>query len=182
MKMLQPSVLHAPQNTFENIKDGKKLCLDTSLVSYKSNIPSQFIWPDHEKPCLKPPELQVPPIDLKAFLSGDPLAISNACSKVNEACKKHGFFLVVNHGVDEKLLAQAHKLIDDFFCMQLSEKLKAQRKLGEHCGYANSFIGRFSSKLPWKETLSFRYFADKSFKSVEEYFVNVMGEDFRQFG
>src|ERR1044072_9927249 len=140
------SMLVAPQNTIENEMEGQKLSSDTSFRSYQSKIPSQFIWPDHEKPCLKPPDLQVPPVDLKGFLSRDPQAMSSACSKVSEACKKHGFFLVVNHGVDTKLIAQAHKLIDDFFCMQLSQKQKAQRKVGEHCGYANSFIGRFCSK------------------------------------
>ncbi|XP_057455290.1 gibberellin 20 oxidase 1-D-like [Lotus japonicus] len=177
------AMLLAPRNTIENIDmDVQKLSSDTSFQSYQSKIPSQFIWPDHEKPCLKPPELEVPTIDLRAFLSGNPQALSTVCSKVNEACKKHGFFQVVNHGVDAKLIAQAHKLIDDFFGMQLSQKQRAQRKIGEHCGYANSFIGRFSSKLPWKETLSFRYSADKSRKTVEEYFVNVMGDDFRQFG
>lgn len=187
MPMLHsPSVLLVPQSTKENgMENGQKLCSDASFLSFQSNnnnIPSQFIWPDHEKPCLAPPELLVPPIDLKGFLSGDPQAMSDACEKVNKACRKHGFFLIVNHGVDTKLLAQAHELLDEFFCMQLSEKQRAQRKLGEHCGYANSFIGRFNSKLPWKETLSFRYSADQSCKSVEDYFVNVMGEDFRHFG
>ncbi|XP_027336887.1 gibberellin 20 oxidase 1-D-like [Abrus precatorius] len=181
MPVPNPSLL-TPQNTIENGMEGEKLKLDASFTPNQDIIPSQFIWPDHEKPCLKPPELQVPPIDMKAFLSGDPQAMSNVCAKVNEACRKHGFFLVVNHGVDNNLIAQTHKLIDDFFCMQLSEKQRAQRKVGDHCGYANSFIGRFSSKLPWKETLSFRYSADKSTKTVEDYFVNVMGEDFRQFG
>ncbi|KHN04099.1 gibberellin 20 oxidase 1-D-like [Glycine soja] len=182
-----PSMLIAPQNTsaenHDNMEGQKQLHhFDESLMPNQSNIPSQFIWPDHEKPCLTPPELHIPPIDLKAFLSGDPQAVSAICAEANEACKKHGFFLVVNHGVDRKLIAQAHKLIDDFFCMQLSQKQKAQRKIGEHCGYANSFMGRFSSKLPWKETLSFHYSADKSSKSVEDYFLNVMGEDFRKFG
>ncbi|WJX92824.1 gibberellin-44 dioxygenase [Trifolium repens] len=183
MQVLNPSMLFAPPNTKENFMNEQKQCFDTSFLPCQiTKIPSEFIWPEHEKPCLTPPKLEVPPIDLKAFLSNDPKAISNACSKVNDACKKHGFFLVVNHGVDKNLIAQAHKLVDDFFCMQLSEKQRAQRKVGEHCGYANSFIGRFSSKLPWKETLSFRYIADESCRTVEDYFVNVMGEDFRQFG
>ncbi|XP_045805107.1 gibberellin 20 oxidase 2-like [Trifolium pratense] len=183
MQVLNPSMLFAPPNTKENFMNEQKQCHDTSFLPCQiTNIPSEFIWPEHEKPCLTPPKLEVPPIDLKAFLSNDPKAISNVCSKVNDACKKHGFFLVVNHGVDKNLITQAHKLVDDFFCMQLCEKQRAQRKVGEHCGYANSFIGRFSSKLPWKETLSFRYTADESCRTVEDYFVNVMGEDFRQFG
>ncbi|MED6132940.1 hypothetical protein PIB30_023487 [Stylosanthes scabra] len=153
-------------------------------MQFQSNIPSQFIWPENEKPCLtKPPEFQVPTIDLKTFLSGDAEAVSEACLQVNEACKKHGFFLVANHGVNAKLIAQAHELMNDFFSLKLPQKQRAQRKFGDCCGYASSFIGRFSSKLPWKETLSFRYSAsDPSKKTVEEYFLSVLGEDFRQFG
>ncbi|KAJ9680839.1 hypothetical protein PVL29_019987 [Vitis rotundifolia] len=161
----------------------QSLVFDASVLKYQSTIPSQFIWPDEEKPCAKPPELLVPPIDLGGFLSADPLAISNATRLVNEACRKHGFFLVVNHGVDAQLVAEAHKNMDDFFNMSLSEKQRAQRKVGDHCGYASSFTGRFSTKLPWKETLSFRYCDDdQSSRTVEKYFSNVMGEDFKHFG
>lgn len=164
-------------------EENRPLVFDASILQFQSNIPLEFVWPDHEKPCSGPPELVIPPIDLKAFLSGDSLAISNAMEQVNLACKKHGFFLVVNHGIDSELVAKAHKYMDLFFGMKLSEKQRAQRKIGEHCGYASSFAGRFSSKLPWKETLSFRYCADEQFPNiVEDYFVNVMGEDFRQLG
>ncbi|KAK7268304.1 hypothetical protein RIF29_21001 [Crotalaria pallida] len=174
-------VLHAPQYPMKNDnKDAQKLTFD--VLQHQPNIPSQFIWPDHDKPSLTLPELDAPTIDIKAFLSGDPQAIAKACAQVNEACKKHGFFHVVNHGVDTKLSTHALDCLDDFFGLQLSEKQKAQRKLGEHKGYANSFIGRFSSSLPWKETISFFHTADPSRKTVEDYFVNAMGEDFRQFG
>jgi len=121
---------------------------------------------------------------LEGFLSGDPQAVSNASRLVNEACKKHGFFQVINHGIDTKLIAKAHQFMDDFFGLHISEKQRAQRKIGDHCGYASSFTGRFSSKLPWKETLSFRYCAGDhpSLKIVQDYIVNAMGEDFKQFG
>ncbi|KAH7524941.1 hypothetical protein FEM48_Zijuj06G0172600 [Ziziphus jujuba var. spinosa] len=160
-----------------NEKEDKGLVFDSSVLQHESNIPSQFIWPDHEKPGSDAPELEVPPIDLKGFLSGDSLAISNASRLVNEACRKHGFFHVVNHGVDPQLIEKAHKYMDLFFGMALSEKQKAQRKIGEHCGYASSFTGRFTSKLPWKETLSLRYCPDEqSSNIVEDYIVNVYQE------
>ncbi|GLT84473.1 hypothetical protein SLE2022_027010 [Rubroshorea leprosula] len=161
----------------------ESLVLDASGLQFKSNIPSEFVWPDHEKPCLHPPQLAIPPIDLGGFLSGDPDVVSTATQLVNEACRKHGFFLVVNHGIDSQLIAKAHEYMDLFFGMQLSQKQRLQRKIGDHCGYANSFTGRFSSKLPWKETLSFRYSADcKNSNIVEDYFLNAMGEDFKHFG
>ncbi|XP_030474376.1 gibberellin 20 oxidase 1-like [Syzygium oleosum] len=155
-----------------------------SILQHQANIPSQFVWPDEEKPSLtEAPELQVPLVDLGGFLSEDPTAVSKASWQVNDACRKHGFFLVVNHGVDPRLINKAHENVDFFFRMQLSMKQRAQRKPGEHWGYASSFTGRFSSKLPWKETLSFCYSADgQSSETVEKYFLNVMGEDFREFG
>lgn len=67
--------------------------------------------------------------------------------------------------------------------MPFLEKQRAGKKAGDISGYASSFTNRFSSKLPWKETLSFRYSADQqSAYKVEDYFSNVIGEDFRQFG
>ncbi|KAH1130041.1 hypothetical protein J1N35_001419 [Gossypium stocksii] len=159
----------------------RPLAFDASILGSESNITSQFIWPDDEKPCLDAPELVIPTIDLGAFLLGDSLAVSKAAEVVNEACKNHGFFLVVNHGVDSGLIDKAHQYMDSFFSLQLSEKQKAKRKVGESYGYASSFVGRFSSKLPWKETLSFQY-CPYTQNIVQHYMVNWMGEDFRDFG
>ncbi|KAF5480326.1 hypothetical protein F2P56_001086 [Juglans regia] len=174
-----------PQPPKEEERDEQKLPLvfDASVLKYQSNIPQQFIWPDEEKPCSDAPELPVPLIDLGGFLSGDPSAAAEASKLVGEACQKHGFFLVVNHGVDAKLIADSHGYMDDFFELPLSTKQRAHRKVGEHCGYASSFTGRFSSKLPWKETLSFRYSADQTSSNVvQEYLCNTMGETFKQLG
>ncbi|XLT11262.1 hypothetical protein HN51_057055 [Arachis hypogaea] len=160
------------------------LVFEASVFSHQLNLPSQFIWPDHEKASIHVPELQVPFIDLGGFLSGDPLAAMEASSLVGEACRKHGFFLVVNHGIDRNLITDAHALMDDFFELPLSQKQRAQRKTGEHCGYASSFTGRFSSKLPWKETLSFQYSADKKHSPnlVKDYLCSKLGKEFEQFG
>ncbi|KAE8681489.1 Gibberellin 20 oxidase 2 [Hibiscus syriacus] len=174
-----PSMPHRPKD------ESKKLVFDAPVFSFQSQIPKEFIWPDDEKPGAgaNPPELKVPLIDLGGFLSGDPAATIEASRLIGEACRQHGFFLVVNHGVDAKLLADAHDYVDNFFELPLSQKQRAQRKLGEDCGYASSFTGRFSTKLPWKETLSLRYSAkNNSSKVVEDYLVNKMGDEFRQFG
>ncbi|XWS35710.1 hypothetical protein CRYUN_Cryun20dG0019900 [Craigia yunnanensis] len=163
------------------MNEHQPLVFDVSILGSESDIPSQFMWPDHEKPCTNVPELVMPTIDLGVLLSGDPLAVSKAAELVNEVCKKHGFFLVVNHGVDSGLIDKAHQYMDLFFGLQVSEKLKTQRKVGENYGYAGSYNGRYSSKLPWKETLSLPYSPDSQ-NIVEQYMVSVMGEDFRQFG
>ncbi|XP_076941649.1 gibberellin 20 oxidase 1-D-like [Bidens hawaiensis] len=174
---MAPVILTSPLET-------NPLIFDASIFQKEANIPSQFVWPDHERPRIEPsPPLNVPPIDMKAFLSGEPLSVANATRLVNSACQKHGFFQVFNHGVDSSLTSEAHKFTNLFFEMPLIEKQKAQRVCGEYCGYASSFTNRFSSKLPWKETLSFRYSAHPNGANiVQDYFLNVMGEDFHDFG
>lgn len=153
------------------------LIFDATVLKHQFNVPPQFIWPDHEKPNPNPPELNVPLIDL----GGTTTAASELASRlVGEACRKHGFFLVTNHGVDPDLIRKAERCMDLFFEKPLTEKQKALRKMGESCGYASSFTGRFSSKLPWKETLSFQY-SDSS-RIVEDYFCNTLGEDFAHLG
>ncbi|KAI4351836.1 hypothetical protein L6164_006146 [Bauhinia variegata] len=167
----------------EHKEEEPPLVFDASVLSNQIHLPKQFIWPDEEKPCLSAPELVVPLVDLGGFLSGDPVAALEASRIVGEACRKHGFFLVVNHGIDSKLISDSHSYMDDFFELPLSRKQRAQRKTGEHCGYASSFTGRFSSKLPWKETLSFQFSDEKnSPKIVKNYLCNTLGEEFERFG
>ncbi|XP_057952537.1 gibberellin 20 oxidase 1 [Malania oleifera] len=163
--------------------DQEPLVFDASVLQHQPNIPQQFIWPEEDKPRADAPELPVPLIDLRGFLSGDSEATAEASRLMDEACQKHGFFLVVNHGVNAKLISDAHWYMNNFFELPLSEKQRAQRKLGENYGYASSFTGRFSSKLPWKETLSFRYSTEKNCSNlIEDYFRNTMGEGFNHFG
>ncbi|XP_042490077.1 gibberellin 20 oxidase 1-D-like [Macadamia integrifolia] len=160
------------------------LVFDSAVLRHQPNIPTQFLWPDEEKPSAEAKELNVPVINLGGFLSGDPVAAMESSKLVGKACEKHGFFHVVNHGVDRRLIADAHRYMDLFFEMPLHEKQRAQRKPGEHTGYAASFTGRFSSKLPWKETLSFRYSADLQLSTNtvdQEYSLSFLGERFRQF-
>ena len=173
-----------PQETTKEQQEQQPLVFDASVLRHQLHIPSQFIWPDEEKACLDEPELLVPFIDLGGFLSGDPVAAAEASRLVGEACQKHGFFLVVNHGIDQRLISDAHLYMEHFFGLPLSQKQRAQRKPGEHCGYASSFTGRFSSKLPWKETLSFQYSADKNSSPtlVKDYLCSKMGNEFEQFG
>ncbi|XP_022970165.1 gibberellin 20 oxidase 1-like isoform X1 [Cucurbita maxima] len=166
----------------EGENDGVPLVFDAAVLRHEQKIPKQFIWPDEDKPIGECPELEVPLIDLSGFVSGDKDSVGEAIRLVGEACQKHGFFLVVNHGVDSKLIAEAHKYMNEFFGLPLCEKQRAQRQAGEHCGYASSFTGRFSSKLPWKETLSFRFSADDSFPNlVLDYLSAKLGDQFVDF-
>ncbi|MQM23401.1 hypothetical protein Taro_056465 [Colocasia esculenta] len=167
---------------------------DAAILQHQADIPAQFVWPDNEKPTpdAAAEELVIPLVDLGGFLrwragggTGDPGPALEVSRQVREACGRHGFFQVVNHGVDEALVAGAHGVMDGFFGMSLREKQWARRMPGESCGYASSFTGRFSCKLPWKETLSFHYSGSSGGEAgtdVLDYFVNTMGPRFRHYG
>ncbi|XP_017697226.2 gibberellin 20 oxidase 1-D [Phoenix dactylifera] len=160
------------------------LVFDAAVLSQRSDIPVEFVWPEEDKPTPDAAEeLSVPLIDLGGFLSGDPTAVAEVSRLVGEACSRYGFFHVVNHGIPSALLAEANRCVEAFFLMPLAEKQRAQRKPGDSCGYASSFTGRFANRLPWKETLSFRFSSSPlSPDIVQDYFVHTLGEDFRHFG
>ncbi|KAG0472717.1 hypothetical protein HPP92_014574 [Vanilla planifolia] len=154
---------------------------DAAMLNRQEEIPPQFVWPEEEKPMPDShEELRLPLIDLSGFMSGRTEAAAQVAREVGEACTEYGFFQVVNHGISEQLLAKAQRCGEAFFLKPLCEKQMAQRKPGESCGYASSFTGRFSSKLPWKETLSFRF--SPSTSVVHDYFVGSLGEEFREVG
>ncbi|CAL9124524.1 unnamed protein product [Musa textilis] len=158
------------------------LVFDAAVLSRQAHIPEQFVWPEEEKPTPDArEELLVPLIDLSAILSGDPAVVATVTESVARACERHGFFHVVNHGIDAGLLAEAHRCVEAFFAMPLARKQMAQRRPGQSCGYSSSFTARFASKLPWKETLSFR-FSPVGDGMVQDYFVGTLGDDFRHFG
>ncbi|GLT49146.1 hypothetical protein SLA2020_227240 [Shorea laevis] len=72
-------------------------------------------------------ELKLPVIDLSS-----PDRVSTADS-IRQACMEHGFFYVVNHGVEEELLNRVFLESKKFFLLPLEEKMKVVRK--EHRGY-----------------------------------------------
>ena len=74
--------------------------------------------------------------------------------------------------------------MDSFFKAPACEKQKAQRTWGESSGYASSFVGRFSSKLPWKETLSFKFSPEEKCQSqaVKDFVSKKMGDEYENFG
>ncbi|CAD6207747.1 unnamed protein product [Miscanthus lutarioriparius] len=173
--MVQQAALGEPLLLQLQPQPPPSLVFDAARLSGVSDIPQQFLWPADESPTPDAAqELPVPLIDL----TGD---AAEVVRQVRRACDLHGFFQVVNHGIDDALLQEAHRCMDAFFTLPLSDKQRAQRHQGDSCGYASSFTGRFASKLPWKETLSFRY-SDEEDDVVVDYFVDKLGEEYRHHG
>ncbi|MQL82065.1 hypothetical protein Taro_014545, partial [Colocasia esculenta] len=168
-------------------KDGScGVAFESSLSENQAyKIPERFVWPRWERPEGSLEELAVPVIDLAGFFQGDERDTLRAAEVVGEACRTHGFFQVTHHGVDARLLRDSLGCLEAFFQLPHSQKLKAQRKPGSTWGYAGAHADRFTSNLPWKETLSVEYQhsdAAGADPRVVQYLTSVLGEEFRQMG
>ncbi|XP_043722172.1 gibberellin 20 oxidase 1-D-like [Telopea speciosissima] len=152
---------------------------DSSLLRKQPKIPREFHWPHRDLGGYAQEELKEPLIDLQGFFLGDQVETKQAAELIRDACMNHGFFQVINHGVDADLIRQAHVHLNSFFNLPINKKLKARRLPGSMWGYSGAHADRFSSKLPWKETLSF---ASHQPPMVVNYFKSLLGEDFEQTG
>lgn len=163
---------------------------DSAQLQKERHLPTEFIWPekdliDHRNDI---GDLNAPIIDLKGFVSGDPVATARAADLVKSACSSHGFFQVINHGVDPKLIQATYDGGDQIFKLSTDKKVSIRRKPHEVDGYSGAHADRYSSKLPWKETYSFWYnLSDEKTKDttdspVVEYFKSTFGEGFEHSG
>ncbi|TVU51772.1 hypothetical protein EJB05_03216, partial [Eragrostis curvula] len=67
----------------------------------------------------------LPVVDLAPFFAGDGQGgVARATEAVREACRTHGFFCAVNHGVPPELMSRALELSAVFFALP-DEKAKA---------------------------------------------------------
>lgn len=166
-------------------QENQKECLvfDASKLQKLPDLPTEFKWPEENLAVTDPEELDAPLIDLEAFLRGDEKAISEAADLVRKACTNHGFFQVINHGVDQSLINAAREEIDAVFTLPVEKKLSIVPRGPSTEGYSFAHSHRFSSNLMWKETFSWAYLhGNKSRTAVVDYFKSVLGQDFESIG
>ncbi|ONK77444.1 uncharacterized protein A4U43_C02F6590 [Asparagus officinalis] len=170
--------LLSPSLDFNKEKDHNGgLFFDSSLLQKQAKIPKQFIWPQTERPNALPEELKTPIINLEEFFRGDEVSTQHVVELIRDACSAHGFFQVINHGVDISVRQAIFELVDRFFKLPLDRKLRARRRPGCTWGYTGAHTDRFSSRLPWKETLSFVYN-----DGGDEELLSMLGKDFEEIG
>ncbi|CAD6221029.1 unnamed protein product [Miscanthus lutarioriparius] len=108
---------------------------DAEVLSREERIPAQFVWPAEDR---APSgggvggveEIAIPVVDLGRFLRRGEAGLDELLRGVAEACERHGFFQVVNHGVRAALLADAYRCLDAFYARPLADKQHAQRRPG----------------------------------------------------
>ncbi|KAK7385120.1 hypothetical protein VNO78_30831 [Psophocarpus tetragonolobus] len=155
---------------------------DPSWLQMQPLVPTNFIWPQ-ECVAYANEEFQAPMVDLGGVLRDDFEATNEAVTLIRKACSTHGFFQVINHGVDPLLIGQAYEQMDSFFKLPIRRKVCVRKIPGSVWGYSGAHADRFSSKLPWKETLSFPFDDSNTLEPVVTSFFNSnLGEDFQQAG
>ncbi|KAJ7959205.1 Gibberellin 20-oxidase [Quillaja saponaria] len=144
-------------------------------------VPMQFVWPKEDL-VRADKELDMPLVDLEGFIRGDEEATQQASKLIRTACLNHGFFQVINHGIDLRLITTAYDHMDALFKLPIDKKLRASRTPGTMWGYSNAHADRFSSKLPWKETFSFPFLDNSLEHVVTNYFKSTLGQNFEATG
>ncbi|ESQ31034.1 hypothetical protein EUTSA_v10012190mg [Eutrema salsugineum] len=150
-----------------------------SLLQRQPNVPAKFFWPEKD---VIPSEgdLELPIINLSGFLN-DETETQLAAKAVREACMDHGTFLVINHGFKSGLAENALETSSLFFGLSKDEKLKAYRTPGNISGYTAGHSQRFSSNLPWNETLTLA-FKKGTPKVVEEFLTSRLRDERQEIG
>ncbi|KAI3761956.1 hypothetical protein L1987_52379 [Smallanthus sonchifolius] len=168
----------------EPMKNGEDKTIESAMIfdqQTNDQFPKQFIWPKDHLSQTSTENLNEQVIDLQGFLSHDEHATLLAANLVKESCLSHGFFQVVNHGVDPALLALAQEHGRGFFKLPLTEKLKCKQKEGSVAGFSCAHAQRFREKLPWKESLTFEYHENGTDEVITEFF-NALGSQYNETG
>ncbi|KAF1867181.1 hypothetical protein Lal_00049610 [Lupinus albus] len=159
------------------------IIFDKHVLQELEHIPKEYYWPTQDLVATSQEKLNEPLIDIGVMLKGDEAAIANAAELVRNACMKHGFFQVINHGVDQNLITKAYEELNYILSLPLSKKEAARNIPGTLEGYSGAHAEKYSAKLPWKETFTFNYnHHEESESEVVDYFKSTLGEEFQQTG
>lgn len=100
---------------------------------------------------------ELPVIDVSALFGSDPRLRSRAASQIGSACRSHGFFYALGHGIDVRLIDNLDTTSREFFALPESEKLEIAMKHGGRAwrGYFPLGGELTSGKPDWKEGIYF---------------------------
>ncbi|MDA0229813.1 MAG: isopenicillin N synthase family oxygenase [Proteobacteria bacterium] len=78
----------------------------------------------------------VPLIDIGPFLHGGPADKARVAAQVDKACREIGFLVISGHDVPADLLADVHKMSDDYFALPFWEKMRHKLPADRLRGYS----------------------------------------------
>uniref|UniRef100_J3N4U5 Fe2OG dioxygenase domain-containing protein n=1 Tax=Oryza brachyantha TaxID=4533 RepID=J3N4U5_ORYBR len=96
-------------------------------------------------------DMEIPIIDLDKLLS--PQSSKEECMKLRSACQYWGFFQLINHGVQDEVIANLKHDIVDFFRQPLDAKEEYSQLPNSLEGYGHGFVFSEDQKLDWADML-----------------------------
>ncbi|KAH9291952.1 hypothetical protein KI387_042856 [Taxus chinensis] len=144
------------------VKMGSCLKADDVQELVKSKpgaVPERYIRPKQERnigcsALNAPASLQIPVIDMGRIVSGCHSTRQHEMARLSKACQEWGFFQVLNHGIDGRLLERIKKVVMEFFKLPLQEKEKYAMMPGTIQGYGHGFIFSDDQKLDWCDMMA----------------------------
>lgn len=112
-----------------------------------NTVPDRFVRDVDEIRSLIPDSSvdNVPIIDLSKVINGN----YDEILTLAYACEEWGFFQVINHGIDVRVLETIEKTAMEFFMQPLEEKQKYKMAPGTVQGYGQAFVFSEQQKLDW---------------------------------
>ncbi|MGB6534756.1 MAG: 2-oxoglutarate and iron-dependent oxygenase domain-containing protein [Xanthobacteraceae bacterium] len=78
----------------------------------------------------------IPVIDLSPYFAGTPEGKRQVAEQIGRACREVGFYVIVGHGVDPKLIEDVEIVSREFFDLPLDEKMKVHIEATGGVGYS----------------------------------------------
>ncbi|KAL6987823.1 Jasmonate-induced oxygenase 2 [Sarracenia purpurea var. burkii] len=121
-------------------------------------IPERYVkrlsdWSTSETEC----DVNIPVVDLSNLFSDDNSLREKTLSIVSDACRKWGFFQVVNHGVSHELMKRTREVWREFFRLPLEEKEAYGNSPATYEGYGSRLGVEKGISLDWSDYFFLQY-------------------------
>ncbi|XP_075111271.1 flavanone 3-dioxygenase 3-like isoform X2 [Nicotiana tabacum] len=97
---------------------------ETAQEKGLSYVPKCYMMPPSQRPSLKSEFANVPMVDLAGMNDDNPLQRSIIIQDIANACRRNGFFHVINHGISQAILDGALSAAFGFFDLATEDKEK----------------------------------------------------------
>nr|ACA81445.1 flavanone 3-hydroxylase [Glycine max]ACA81449.1 flavanone 3-hydroxylase [Glycine soja] len=123
-----------------------------TYLAQEKTLESSFVRDEEERPKVAYNEFsdEIPVISLAGIDEVDGRR-REICEKIVEACENWGIFQVVDHGVDQQLVAEMTRLAKEFFALPPDEKLRFDMSGAKKGGFIVSSHLQGESVQDWRE-------------------------------
>ncbi|KAL6906393.1 hypothetical protein ACP4OV_003994 [Aristida adscensionis] len=136
---------------FINRDESVQVVADT--IRNTGEVPERYVRPEvkADSVIVNTEGYSLPVIDMSRLLN--PEFSEEETAKLGSACEHWGFFQLVNHGVDGRLLQNVKADITEFFNLPLEEKLAIAIPPNGLEGFGHHFVFSEEQKLDWVDLL-----------------------------